>query len=70
MLHNTSLLPPPSSYGKICLYGDAAPLLDVLSASLSVVARSRAYHLLDLEVVKCRLGYLPDQRVTHPRSAA
>jgi hypothetical protein len=26
------------------LYGDAAPLLDVLSADLGVIARSRAYH--------------------------
>ena len=26
------------------LYGDAAPLLDVLSADLGVMARSRAYH--------------------------
>jgi hypothetical protein len=46
----------------------AAPLLDVLSASLSVIARSRAYHLLDLEAVKCHLEHAPDQRVTHPES--
>lgn len=26
------------------LYGDAAPLLDVLSANLTVIVRSRAYH--------------------------
>src|SRR2546421_5618737 len=50
------------------LYGDAAPLLDVLSASLSMIARSRAYHLLDLEAVKCHLEHAPDQRVTHPES--
>ena len=37
------------------LYGDAAPLLDVLSADLAVIARSRAYHLLDLDMVKRRL---------------
>jgi hypothetical protein len=36
------------------LYGDAAPLLDVLAAQLSVIVRSRAYHLLNLEVVKSR----------------
>lgn len=33
------------------LYGDAAPLMDVLSAGLGVVARSRAYHLLDLSAI-------------------
>jgi len=52
------------------LYGDAAPLLDVLSARLSVVARSRAYHLLDLEAVQQRLAHAPDQMSTHARSAA
>ena len=50
------------------LYGDAAPLLDVLSAHLSVVARSRAYHLLDLEEVKQRLTHAPDQVSTHAES--
>src|ERR1700686_714982 len=34
------------------LYGDAAPLMDVLFADLGVIARSRDYTLLDLEVVK------------------
>ncbi len=34
------------------LYGDAAPLTDVLSADLGVIARSRADHLLDLGLVK------------------
>ena len=48
------------------LYGDAAPLMDVLSAGLGVVARSRAYHLLDLEVVKQVLTRAPDQVSTHP----
>jgi hypothetical protein len=50
------------------LYGDAAPLLDVLSAHFSVVARCRAYHLLDLEVVQQRLGHAPDQVSTHAES--
>jgi len=50
------------------LYGDAAPLLDVLSADLGVLARSRAYHLLDLEVVQQRLLRAPDQVRTHPES--
>lgn len=50
------------------LYGDAAPLLDGLSADLAVVARSRAYHLLDLEVVQQTLTRAPDQVSTHPES--
>jgi hypothetical protein len=50
------------------LYGDAAPLLDVLSAGLAVIARSRAYHLLDQEVVKLRLVRAPDQVSTHAES--
>jgi hypothetical protein len=50
------------------LYGDAAPLLDVLSADLAVIARSRAYHLLDQDVVKLRLRHAPDQVNTHPES--
>jgi len=51
------------------LYGDAAPLLDVLSADLAVIARSRAYHLLDLDVVKLRLECPPDYMSTHPASS-
>jgi hypothetical protein len=50
------------------LYGDAAPLLDVLSANLSVIVRSRAYHLLDLEQVQSRLRRAPDEVSTHPES--
>lgn len=50
------------------LYGDAAPLLDVLRAHLSVIVRSRAYHLLDLEAVQLRLAHPPDQVSTHPES--
>ena len=50
------------------LYGDAAPLTDVLATGLGMIARSRAYHLLDLEVVKLRLGRAPDQMCTHPES--
>lgn len=52
------------------LYGDAAPLLDVLSTGLGVIARSRAYHLLDLDIVKSRLLCAPDQISTHPESSA
>jgi hypothetical protein len=50
------------------LYGDAAPLTDVLSAGLGLIVRSRAYHLLDLEVVKLRLARPPDQVSVHPES--
>lgn len=50
------------------LYGDAAPLLDVLLANLAVIARSRAYHLLDLDIVKLRLLRAPDHVSTHPES--
>jgi hypothetical protein len=50
------------------LYGDAAPLLDVLSANLTVLVRSRAYHLLDLDVVKRRLVHTPDGVSTHAES--
>ena len=50
------------------LYGDAAPLLDVLSADLGVIVRSRAYHLLDLDVVQQTLAHAPGQVSTHPES--
>lgn len=50
------------------LYGDAAPILDVLSAELSVIVRSRAYHLLDLEWVQSQLRRAPDAVSTHPES--
>ena len=47
---------------------DAAPLLDVLSAGLAVIARSRAYHLLDLDVVQQVLTRAPAQISHHPES--
>ena len=50
------------------LYGDAAPLLDVLSAGLGVITRSRVYHLLELPMVKQTLARLPDHVSTHPES--
>ncbi|HEY6405967.1 MAG TPA: hypothetical protein VIY29_00725, partial [Ktedonobacteraceae bacterium] len=50
------------------LYGDAAPLLDILSTGLGVISRSRAYHLLDLEVVQQALAHSPDHVNTHPES--
>jgi hypothetical protein len=50
------------------LYGDAAPLLDVLSAGLGVITRSRAYHLLELPMVKQTLARAPNHVSTHPES--
>jgi hypothetical protein len=50
------------------LYGDAAPLLDVLTAGLGVLTRSRAYHLLELPVVQQALARTPNQVCTHPES--
>ena len=50
------------------LYGDAAPLIDVLFAGLGVIARSRDYSLLDLAVVKQALSRSSDQVSVHPES--
>ena len=50
------------------LYGDAAPLIDVLTAGLGIIARSRDYRLLDLEMVQQALAHSPDQMSTHPES--
>jgi len=50
------------------LYGNAAPLIDILKAGLGFIARSKDYTLLDLEVVKQALSRSPDQVSTHPES--
>jgi hypothetical protein len=50
------------------LYGNAAPLLDVLSCGVGVIVRGKDYDLLDLPCVQARLGKLPDQQTTHPES--
>ncbi len=50
------------------LYGNAAPLTDVLTPGLGLIARSKDYTLLDLEVVQKRLSRPPDQECTHPES--
>jgi hypothetical protein len=50
------------------LYGNAAPLADVLMANVGLIARSKDYALLDLEVVQQRLTRPPDQECTHPES--
>ncbi len=51
------------------LYGNAAPLADLLTpAGLGVVVRGRDYDLLDLPAVEKRLHQPPDQQTTHPES--
>jgi hypothetical protein len=50
------------------LYGDAAPLIDVLTAGLGMIVRSRDYRLLELPVVQQALARSPDQVSTHPES--
>ncbi len=50
------------------LYGDAAPLIDILTAGLGVIARSRDYSLLELPVVQQALAHSPDYVSTHPES--
>jgi hypothetical protein len=62
--------PQPACYARLDgLYGDAAPLIDVLTAGRGrACAARRAYHLLELEGVKLQLLRTPDQVSTHPRS--
>jgi hypothetical protein len=50
------------------LYGNAAPLVDLLAAGLGVIVRGKDYALLDLPQVKARLACPPDQICTHPES--
>ncbi len=51
------------------LYGNAAPLADLLaSGGPSVVVRGKDYHLLDLPAVQQRLQHSPDQQTKHPES--
>ena len=52
------------------LYGNAAPLMTVVTAGLGVVGRSKDYGLLDREVVQARLAQPPDLECTHPESGA
>src|SRR6266700_3866208 len=68
MRHNSDFPPLPCSCGWMATMRDAAPLLDVLSAGLAVIARSRAYHLLDLDVVQQVLTRAPAQISHHPES--
>jgi hypothetical protein len=46
------------------LYGNAAPLTDLLSQGLGVIVRGKDYALLDLESVQARLARPPDQQTT------
>jgi hypothetical protein len=51
------------------LYGNAAPLADLLgSGGAGVIVRGKDYHLLDLPAVQKRLLSQPDQQTTHPES--
>lgn len=50
------------------LYGNAAPLSDVLASGLGVIARHKDYHLLDLAMVQAVLAAAPAATCTHPES--
>jgi hypothetical protein len=51
------------------LYGNAAPLADLLAAGgPGVIVRGKDYHLLDLPAVRARLQHPPDQQTRHPES--
>ena len=50
------------------LYGNAAPLTDLLSSGVGVVVRGKDYHLLNLPEVQARLAQPPEERITHPES--
>jgi hypothetical protein len=51
------------------LYGNAAPLADLLApGGPGVVVRGKDYHLLDLPAVSARLQLPPDQQTRHPES--
>jgi len=51
------------------LYGNAAPLADLLApGGPGVIVRGKDYHLLDLPVVQARLQHPPDQQTRHPES--
>jgi hypothetical protein len=59
------------------LYGDAAPLADLLAKDAeegaerpAVVVRGKAYHLLEQPAIKQRLTLPPDQVTVHPESGA
>jgi hypothetical protein len=49
-------------------YGNAAPLIDILTSGLGVIVRGKDYALLDLPSVQARLAQPPDGVSTHPES--
>jgi hypothetical protein len=50
------------------LYGNAAPLIDILLSGLGVVVRGKDYALLDLPLVQARLALPPDEIAMHAES--
>jgi hypothetical protein len=50
------------------LYGNAAPVIDILTAGLGVIVRGKDYTLLDRPSVQARLALPPDEVSTHPES--
>src|SRR5205807_9548125 len=51
------------------LYGNAAPLADLLTDNgPGVIVRGKEYHLLDLPEVHARLQHPADQQTSHPES--
>jgi hypothetical protein len=50
------------------LYGNAAPLTQVLNTGMGVIGRSKDYGLLDREAVRARLAHPPACQCTHPES--
>jgi hypothetical protein len=52
------------------LYGNKAPLKEILSSQCGVIGRSKEYSWLDLPEVQTRLQAPPDAQVTHPESGA
>src|SRR5204863_8539141 len=51
------------------LYGNAAPLADLLTENgPGVIVRGKQYHLLDLPAVQKRLQHPADQQTKHPES--
>lgn len=52
------------------LYGNAAPLMQILSTGMGVMGRSQDYSLLDRDAVRARLALPPDEECRHPESGA
>ena len=50
------------------LYGNKAPLNEILSSQCGAIGRSKQYAWLDLPEVQTRLQSPPDAQVTHPES--